>query len=713
MNENIQKLISLNYRVLPLAKGRKVPLISNWTSKATSDEGTVQAWEDSFPGCNWGLATGRGSGVIVIDIDPRHGGDIQWKRLTLNKKIDTVVCRTGGGGEHYYFTVPADMAITNASIPGYAGIDVRGENGQVVIPPSVHANGTAYEWVAGHAPWDKQPEKLPRWLHQAMTAGSPDDAGHLGEAMERGNRNNSIFHQALLLARQEAPMEFALTTMKTWRDTSGASDIPDEEIERTVESAYKRGEQERAARSKSSQRWNDSENADRIVKLYGDRIRYTPGFGWLVWNERFWVPDDEDARIINLATESMLMLRDEALEESKVPENFKAAVAKAQWAMNSLNIGRLRAAVSLASTRPSIRVTMGDLDNRDTKFLLNVRNGVIDLRTGELTPHDSSLMITKYIDVDYNPDAKYKFWTRTLELAFDNNQHLVDYMKRAVGYSLTGSTAEQCLFICWGEQGNNGKSTILETLQALLGPYSQMSDMKVITSPDMDNRVSSSLAKLPGVRLVSMNEADENQKLSEALVKQITGGDTLQACKKFKEPFEFSPVFKLWIRTNEKPVIRGMSDAIWRRIKLIPFIKPIPAENRKSRDYVDDMLTAEKEGILAWCIQGAKEWIDGGLKDPEEVTAATAGYRTEMDIIQTFYDECMLEKPNSVVPRSELYQVFSRWCRDNGVRYIMSSDAFGKRMGKKLQQPDRTKVRGQYVWTGVTLSESASNSLIT
>ena len=709
MIENIQKLIQLKYRVLPLAKGKKIPLITQWTTKATSDEGTVQAWADSFPGCNWGLATGRESGVIVVDIDPRHGGDKQWKRLVAGRSVTTTVCKTGGGGWHYYFQAPDKTVITNASLKEYPGIDIRGEKGQVVVPPSIHESGSAYEWE--HAPWDVPPSPIPDWLLRIISVASEEQI--MGETMAAGNRNNSIFHQALMLARQGAMQEFTVTTMRAWRDASNAKDISDDEIEKTVESAYKRAEQEKTARTAHATQRTDSDNADRMVRLYEERLRYATGYGWVVWNEKAWVPDEENARVITLATESMLMLRDEALEEAKTPENFKAALAKSQWAMNSLNIGRLHAAVELAGARDVVRINMNRLDSRETRMLLNVNNGIVNLTDGSIIEHDPKLMLTKVVNVNYNPNAVCPFWERTLALAFDNNQRLIDYMKRAVGYSITGSVAEQCLFICWGEQGNNGKSTILEMLQWLLNPYATMSDMKVITSVDMDNRVASSLARLPGVRLVSMNEADENQKLSEALVKQITGGDTLQACKKFHEPFEFSPIFKLWIRTNEKPVIRGMTDAIWRRIKLIPFVKPIPAEFRRSRDEVDDELHSEAEGILNWCIQGAKEWVEHGLQDPDEVTAATAGYRSEMDVITVFFDECVTEDPNSTVSRSELYQTFSRWAKENGMWYIMPAQAFEKRVGRKLAQPDHAmRVRGQYVWTGIRLSDFAMNSLI-
>ena len=707
MNNQLERLISLGYCLLPLTKGKKTPIIQQWTKNASNDPKVIEAWELQYPGCNWGLATGKRSGIIVIDIDPRHGGDIQWKRLTIGKKFKTTVCKTGGGGEHYYFRIPTGVTIGN-SASVQQGIDIRGDGGQAVIPPSIHESGQEYTWA--QAPWDTPPAIIPDWLLEIINKTNVDQS--LGGPMVNGQRNNAIFHQALLLARQGSPMEFTVAAMKLWRDEADAQDISNDEVEKTVESAYKRGEQEKQARSAHGVEKTDSDNADRLVRLYNQKIRYASGLGWLIWNDKAWEPDEDDARIIVCATESMTMLRDEALEEAKIPEQFKTALSKAQWAMLSLNAGKLHSAVELASTRESIRVPIIQLDNESTHWMLNVKNGTVDLRTGTLLPHDSRRMITKMIDIDYDPAATCPFWEHTLELAFDNNQELITYMKRAIGYSITGSVDEQCLFICWGEHGNNGKSTILETIQHLLGPYAQMSDMKVITASDNDNRVASSLAKLPGVRLVSMNEAEENQRLSEALIKQLTGGDTIQACKKFKAPFEFNPLFKLWIRTNEKPIIRGMSNAIWRRIKLIPFEKPIPAEFRRRRSEVDEMLKLELKGILAWCIEGALEWSNHGLPESEIVTAATAGYRSEMDIIESFFDDCVITNSTGFIPRSDLYQTFSRWAKENGIRFVMTSDAFGKRVGKKLGAVERTKHRGQYIWQGISLTEFAKTAFI-
>ena len=708
MNNDIKQILELGYHVIPLATKRKIPLIQRWGKNSSCDPKVVESWEQLYPQCNWGVVTGKKSGIVVIDVDPRHGGDTQWKRLTMRKKFETAVCKTGGGGEHYYFSLPDGLTVTNTSLRSYPGIDIRGDGGQAVIPPSIHESGQKYEWIK--APWEVAPIPIPAWLLKIINV---TEFGQVpGEEFVGGQRNNSIYHQALMLARQGALVEFTLSAVKLWRDQSDAKDVADSEIEATVTSAYKKVEQERVSKTRSIIEKTDSDNADRLVALYSNKIRYAPGMGWLSWNDKAWIPDDDESTILTYATESMVMMRDEALEDAKNPENFKSAIIRAKWAENSLNIGKLHAAVELAKTREKIRVEVDQLDPRESRIYLNMNNGMVNLKTGELVPHDPKLFITKVIPLDYDPHAVCPFWEHTLELAFDGNKELISYMKRALGYSITGSVSEQCLFICWGEQGNNGKSTILEAIQNLLGPYAQMSDVKVITSAEADNRVASSLAKLPGVRLVSMNEAEENQRFSEALIKQITGGDTLQACKKFKEPFEFSPLFKLWIRTNEKPIIRGMSDAIWRRIKLIPFEKPIPSQFRKSRDEVDDKLRMEYSGIVSWLVSGSLEWYKNGLLDPDIVCASTSGYRLEMDIIQSFFDECVIESTSGHVSRADLYQTFARWAKENGVRYIMSADAFSKRVKRKLNNQEISKVRGQRVWLGVTLSEFAQSSFI-
>lgn len=702
----VYNLLELGWKVHPLLPKNKVPILKDWVNKASDEPDTIQKWLGEHTGCNWGVATGARSGIFVVDIDPKNGGDQSWEILIRKNDVPTTISvKTGSGGTHYYFKYPKDFTVPNSAGKLGKGIDIRGNGGQVVIPPSIHPNGTPYEWII--TPWDNTISPAPKWILDIIVnspAGN-DEYVPVGEHLEKGSRNENIFHQSLVLARSGALMEVVLQSMRAWCDTTGNADISDTEIQQTVESAFTKAKSDETKKAKYEFGKTDDDNARRIIAEHGNDIIYVTGMGWHTWTGKYWRADPFDASILNIAVQTMRNLKDEAMEEAKQGgDHYKTAIAKMAWANTSLNIGKLHAMIEIASKNDVVRRDATIMDAESGKWLLNFNNGTLDLRTGTLRPHNKLDYITKMIPQKYDADAECPFWEETLHLALDGNEQLIEFMQRALGYSMTGSTSEQCLFIAWGEAGNNGKSTILETAQQLLGNgYAQMSDMKVITSTETDNRVASSLAKLQGARLVSMNEAEEYQRFSESLIKQLTGGDTIEACRKYKEPFEFKPAFKLWIRTNEKPVIRGTSEAIWRRIKLIPFIRPIPAEVRKSRDYVDEQLAKEATGIIAWMVRGCVKWINSGLTAPEEVKSATEDYRTEMDLVGKFMEESTEKAVGKFVYRTALYQSFLTWMKVNGYRYAYSADNFGKRVARRLNQPasQRQKKNGQYIWQDI------------
>jgi putative DNA primase/helicase len=705
MDQSIIRLAERGYRLMPVLARNKVPILDNWSTAASSDLQKITEWANKYPNCNWGLLTG--DGLFVVDIDPSKDGDDEWKKLVASHGEPlTVTTITGSKGLHFYFKMPVDFTVTNTSNKLARGIDTRGTGGQVIIPPSTHANGNKYEWVPGRSPFDIDIAPAPQWLLLLLKAIVATDLPLVGEPIEKGERNNAIYHNALQLARNNTDMTFTFKTMRAWCDQNGAADISDSEIQATIESAYKKAKAESITANTPFEK-TDDDNARRFLADHGKDILSVSGMGWYIWDGKRWGYDDDNAGVTMRTITTMRALRDEALEEAKIQGQFKQALSKAAWANMSLNAGRLAACLDLSSKYPEVRRRADEMDAYDKKFMLNVLNGTVDLRTGELYEHKKEDLLSKMVGVNYNPEATCPTWNETLELAFNGDRTLIDFMHRALGYTITGSTTEQCLFICWGEAGNNGKSTILEALQRLLGDYAQMSDIKVITSAEMDNRVASSMAKLQGARLVSMNEADEHQKMSEAIVKQLTGGDTVEACKKYHEPFNYLPAFKLWIRTNDKPVIRGNNDAIWRRIKLIPFEHPIPVEKRKRRDIIDEALANEAEGILAWLVAGAMVWYKSGLMAPTVVDEAVNAYRSEMDMIQMFFDDCLTK--GEFVSRQDVYAAFTAWCKENGYKYVMSADSFGRRLSKKLpaESQGREKRNGKYIWLGITLSESA------
>lgn len=308
--------------------------------------------------------------------------------------------------------------------------------------------------------------------------------------------------------------------------------------------------------------------------------------------------------------------------------------------------------VELAQSEPGIAVHHTALDS--APWLLNCRNGTIDLKTGTPHPHDRAQLLTKQIDVDYDPAAPAPRWARFIERITDGDPELATYMQRAAGYTLTGDVSEQCLFFCYGN-GANGKSTYVETLAALLGNFW----LKAPTEMLMQQRsggggVPNDVARLPGARMVVAAEVSEGGRIDEAKVKDLTGGDTLIARFMRAEFFEFRPVFKLWLYGNHKPQIRGTDNGIWRRIRLIPFTATIPEAERDPA--LAEKLRVELAGILAWAVRGCLAWQAEGLTAPVAVKAATDTYRAEMDAIGAFLlDSCTIA-PRLSASAGDLYK---------------------------------------------------------
>lgn len=712
--DQVLELASMGLRVHPLLPKNKVPVVKQWQQKATTVERTIRVWAVTNKGCNWGVATGEESGVFVVDVDSKKGGLKAWKRLVQKNSLPkTVTCRTGSGGLHVYFKYSKGMDIRNSVSSIAAGIDVRGNGGQVVVPPSTHPNGVNYEWVSGLSPQDVSFARAPKWLLAAiMRAQQSPETGTvaIGEPIVQGTRNDEIYHQALYLARQGAVEELTSTAMLEWCRTVRER-VDESEVRATVASAYKYVADEKSRKKVSDEvELSDSGNAQRLVGTSGSIIRYIPSLGWHTWDDRRWGRDPEDLVMLRLALEAVDTFKQEIVETLKSTTDRARASAlmrMVNWAVSSHNIGRLTAAVSVAKAFPEVVRQVSDMDNDTTVFLLNTLNGTLDLRTGELLPHNPSQYITRLLPHNYNPKAKCPTWMQSLDLAFNGDRSMIAFFQRAIGYSLSAALSEQCFFICWGESGNNGKSTLLETVQRVLGPdYAAMTDARVISSRDKDNHVFSSLAALLNTRMVSINEIGDSAVLDEELIKQLTGGDTLQAKMLYREPFTYRPTFKIWMRANNKPIVRGTSESFWRRVKLIPFIHPIPPNKRRPRHEVDAELTAESEGILAWAVTGFMDWYkNGGLRDPQPVVAASQEYRESSDVVAQFMSECVETDPKASVTRQVLYSTFRAWYEDQGMRFPMSAVKFSRRVADRLNQHTRMYESREPSWRGIRVSE--------
>jgi putative DNA primase/helicase len=352
-------------------------------------------------------------------------------------------------------------------------------------------------------------------------------------------------------------------------------------------------------------------------------------------------------------------------------------------------------------TQPDVPIQPDQLDQNP--WLLNCQNGTIDLQTGQLQPHNTGDYITKCVPVAYDPAAECPLWESFLSDIFEGNQELIVYVWKALGYSMTGFTTEQCLWILHGS-GQNGKSTFLEVLQLLLADYAETASPSTFLHQDRET-VRNDVAKLRSARFVSAIETEDGRRLSEVMVKQMTGGDAITARFLFAEYFSFKPSFKIWLATNHKPDIRGTDLAMWRRIRLIPFNWTVPEKQLDKS--LPDKLPAELPGILAWCVRGCLEWQAAGLEPPEIVQAAINEYRAEQDVLGNFLTErCRLGGDFAASAR-DLYEAYRDWAESNG-ETAHTQHRFGKQLRERGLKNERSSATGRKIWRGIYLWEEKS-----
>lgn len=439
----------------------------------------------------------------------------------------------------------------------------------------------------------------------------------------------------------------------------------------------------------------DMGNAQRLVARHGDNIRFCHIWDkWLIWDGACW-KIDETSEIVRLAKDTVRNIYAEAAQTFDDEE--RKAIGK--HAQKSESEQRIKAMINLAQSELAISVKPNQLDA--DPWLLNVKNGTLNLHTGVLMPHKKEDLITKIVSIVYNPEVTCDLWNAFLNKVMNYNKELIAYVKRAIGYSLTAKVNEQCMFFMYGT-GKNGKTTFIEIIKNIVGDYWQKAPTEMLMMKQYgSNSIPNDIARLPGARFVVAREVEEGKRLAESLVKDLTGGDTLVARFLHREFFEFAPTHKLWLYGNHKPIIQGTDEGIWRRIHLIPFSVCIPVQERDPK--LGEKLFAELSGILAWAVQGCQEWQNIGLNPPQAVLQATKDYREEMDIFTSFLNACCLVEANLKVKMKDLYEEYTQWCEDNGER-AASQRTFSLR----LQERGFSKHRGTgglYYWFGLGLLE--------
>jgi putative DNA primase/helicase len=720
-----ERYLERGWAPVPIPRGKKGPQLAGWQRLRLT---TVDIPKHFTNGQNVGIITGEASGgLVTVDLDCPEAVALAGRFLqpTLTSGRESIP------DGHWWYVAPGLEHRELEGIPRTASegtiLELRSTDHQTVVEPSVHPSGERYRWSrSGLEPLEIGAEELTEAGRHLAAAALI--ARHLPESRDRGG-GGGRYHYALALCgyllRHGLDSETVEALLKAAWDAKGWQGIEKHRrssyagIERAVRDTYeklRRGDPATGGRAlegmvqglprkiadflgwerfslregRGTYQCNDTGNAERLADRHGANLRYCYPWGkWLGYDSTRWSLDDRGA-VVRLAKDTARAV----FEEAKEAADDETAKRLGKWASWSLSESKLRSMIALAQSEPGIPVLPEEMDA--AKDLLNVLNGTIDLRTGELREHRREDLITKLAPVEYDPEAKAPAWAATLERVLPSEE-VRRFFKKVCGYALTGDVSEQMLPVLYGT-GANGKSTVLNALLAVLGDYGMQAAPDLLVAKKGSHPTE--LADLFGMRFVASIEVEDGSRLAESLVKQLTGGDRIKARRMRQDFWEFEPTHKVFMACNHKPQVRGTDNAIWRRIRLVPFTETIPpAEQDK---HLPEKLREERAGILAWAVEGCLEWRREGLQAPDEVRQATGAYRAEMDVLGAFLRECCRKDPDENTGTQDLYKAYRLWCEEGGER-PEGKRKFSSRLKERDFESRRSGANGSYEWQGIEL----------
>ena len=694
----IIRFYDLGLSVIPLQPRGKRPVV-RWEKyqKRRVDQEKITQWFGNGRDYNVGFVCGEVSNVVVIDCDSAEAN--VWADAHLPQT--PMMTRTAKGTHRYYRHpgVPVGNKVRIRTDDPRAHLDVRGDGGYVVAPGSIHPDGVAYEalgewpdstdglpkfepsWVASDPPFaplspDAQSvppdrdQKLFR-VRRYLESTPPAIQGQGGDA--------HTFQVACRVVRGfDLPVADARLVLGEWNQQCQPP-WSARELDEKIANAQQYGDEPVGGRLGmnvgAAPVLTDVGNAEYFASRCGDRLRYDHQRGrWLVWVPPIWRPD-EDATVVRLAIEAVRSRYQDAAGIDDLDLRRKAMT----WARRSENRTRLDALRHLAQALPPLADVGQDWDVNPN--LLACSNGVVDLKTGIQRPGRQADRLTMTTGVSYDETARCPRFLTFLNEVFAGHRDLINYMQRVIGYCLTGETSEQCWWLWYGS-GANGKGTMIRALGAALGDYATGTPFATFLHQPQAT-LTNDLARLCGRRFVWAQEANQHSRLNEERIKTLTGGDEVTARFLHKEFFTFRPTVKLVLAVNHKPVIRDDSFGMWRRVRLVPFTQRFPIDKT-----LETTLAAEAPGILAWAVQGARQWHADGLKTPELVTDATRDYERDSDPLKEFLDTRCVIEPGAEAPFANLYTEYTEWAEFEKLmpRDKLSRTMLGRMLGERFKK---------------------------
>lgn len=445
--------------------------------------------------------------------------------------------------------------------------------------------------------------------------------------------------------------------------------------------------------------YTDEGNASRFIAAFGKDLRYDhTSAKWYKWEKHWWA-EMPDSAVYRAASGLIHRLRSKAIDTGHIP--FQG------WMHSTMSGGHIQEIIKRARNFKPIAVESETAWNREP-MLFAVANGVVDLTTGQLRDGQRKDMVNAHSPVIHDADATSEIFDNSLTQILCQREDLINYILKTLGYSLSGLTTERCMFILYGT-GSNGKSKLLELLTYILGDYAKTTSSSTLkpdnrTNPDAPRN---DLARLSGARFVTANESDLREGMAESMVKWLTGGDTISCRFGHGRPFEYRPQFKIFLSCNNRPLIRGIDNAIWDRLPLIPFEAAFKGSNDDK--FLIDKWKAEASGILNRLIAGCLRWQREGLIKPECVQATSGEYRTQSNPISPFLEaRCnydLTPESNLEISPESLWEAYAAYMRDTRQTPIADIRTFKTYMESFGFEQRRTGAKGRF-WRGVALLSS-------
>lgn len=625
-------------------KPKKVPFTVGFKRRASSTD--PSAWSTFEEVADTEMTSDQGIGYVFngeyigIDIDYKDTGvPTEWHKKIVSGLASYTEMSPSGKGVHIF---------VKGNLAGRSGLNTP----QVEIYDKGRYftfTGKAHSKFASIRDCAEMVHRLYDNVRRSQegNGGVSSSAPQVVQKVYTGGRSSFLAQRIGGLRRQGLPSNSILGVLRELNVTHCNPPLPDAELQATVlKSATKwRSEEDKF-------RYTDDGNAQRMHHRFHDVLKYCRQWKkWLFWDTLKWSVDADYVER-SLLGEVMKDMYQEAVQATLEEDDTKRK-ALLKWLRTC--DGQRRRMETLKAAEQYFAVKAEVFDNQP--MLLNCGNGSIELETGKVRPARKDDLLTWNIATEYDPEAKCPTWDAFIEKVLPD-EDVQAFVQDAVGYSLSGSVSEQCLFFLHGE-GANGKSTFVEVLLALMGEYGQKASHKILFAGRAGG-ATPEVAGLKGKRFVAVQEVEQSKRMAAARLKDITGGDTITARHLYQEPITFQGTHKIWMCGNHKPTMVETDIGSWRRMRLIPFEVHIPIHAQDPQ--LKEKLLLELPGILAWAVRGSQRWVAGGLQPPAAVVEATEQYRSEEDIFATFADEALERHPGSRLSLDEMSAIWRTWC---------------------------------------------------